>query len=239
MGETSTFLLLTLVAAVLASGCILWSPSVLSSTRMAQVFYIISAVTSLAALAWILLNSMGMLPRGVQSTELLRILLYRVWIVIGTAIASGLLILAQIGAGTGLRIKDASRSFLRSHYLLRGLCFSVSMSFICTEIGKIAHDVEMRRFFAQSGYPIWFLYFVIATETFGAIGLFFPRTLLPAAFGLSLIMMAAIRTHLHNRDPFSDSLEALHLLVLLACIVLIRLVGERGRPQHLSETGAT
>jgi hypothetical protein len=46
--------------------------------------------------------------------------------------------------------------------------------------------------------------------------------MLPAAFGLSLVMIGAIRTHLHNHDPFSDPLEALHLLMLLACILLIR-----------------
>lgn len=77
-------------------------------------------------------------------------------------------------------------------------------------------------FFLQSGCAVWFLYFIIVTETLGATSLLFSRTLLAAAFALTLIMIGAITTHLHNRDPFSDSLEALHLLILLACIVLIR-----------------
>ena len=41
------------------------------------------------------------------------------------------------------------------------------------------------------------------------------------------IMAGAIRTHAHNGDPFSDSLEAVHLLILLACIVTIRLTAAR------------
>jgi hypothetical protein len=62
----------------------------------------------------------------------------------------------------------------------------------------------------------------------------YSRTLLAAAFALTLIMIGAITIHLHNRDAFSDSLEALHLLILLACIVLIRLLGQRvlGRPHE-------
>ena len=226
MGETSTFLSLSLIAAVLAYGCILWSPSILSSMRMAQAFYIASAVMSLAALLWILLGSTGMLPQGLDSTRLFHILIYRGWVVIGAGISSALLIVVDI-TGTKLQIRSATRSFLTSPYVLRGLCLSVSMSFICTEIGKIAHGADMRQFFIQSGYAVWFLYFIIAAETFGAIGLLFSRTLLAAGCGLAVIMAGAIATHLHNRDPFSDSLEALHLLVLLACIVLIRLLGKR------------
>lgn len=36
-------------------------------------------------------------------------------------------------------------------------------------------------------------------------------------------MLGAIRTHVHNGDPFADSLEALHLLILLVSIIVIRL----------------
>jgi uncharacterized membrane protein YphA (DoxX/SURF4 family) len=238
LDETSTFLSLTLIATVLASGCILWSRSILSSTTMAQTFYLASAAMSFGALLWILLGSFGMLPHGVESTKLFRILIYRGWVVIGTAISSALLIVADMAAGSRLRIRDAIRSFLASPYLMRGLCLSVSISFICTEIGKVTHDTDMRQFFLQSGYPFWFLYFIIVAETLGAIGLLLSRTLLAAAFGLILIMAGAIVTHLRNRDPFSDSLEALHLLVLLACIVLIRLFGKTALPPRSSETGA-
>ncbi len=85
----------------------------------------------------------------------------------------------------------------------------------------------MRQFFLQSGYTVGFMYFIMAAETLGAIGLLLRRTVLPAAVGLMAIMAGAIRTHAHNGDPFSDSLEAVHLLILLACIVTIRLLRNR------------
>jgi uncharacterized membrane protein YphA (DoxX/SURF4 family) len=148
------------------------------------------------------------------------------------------LILADVGGTAKVRIRDATRSFVTSPDLLNGVCVSVSLSFVCTEVGKLAHDADMRQFFLQSGYSVWFLYFTMVAETCGAIGLLFRKTLLTAAFGLMIIMAGAISTHLHNRDPFSDSLEALHLLTLLMCIVLIRSFGKRAW-FHTNKLGAT
>jgi chromate transport protein ChrA len=85
----------------------------------------------------------------------------------------------------------------------------------------------MRQFFLESGYAASFLYFIIAAEILGAIGLFISKLLIPAASGLVIIMFGAIYTHYRNGDPFSDSLEALHLLVLLVCILAIRLLSRR------------
>src|SRR5215469_3841187 len=229
LGETPAFFSLTLIAAVLASACILWPRVVSRSHVMARAFYVSSAVISFAALLWILLGSFGLLPQGNESPLLLRILIYRGWMVIGTGLSSTLMIIVALAVGTKSPINKAACSFITSPFVLRGLCLSVSVSFICTEIGKIAHDAEMRQFFLQSGYAVWFLYFIIVAETLGATCLLFSRTMLAAGFALTLIMIGAISTHLHNRDPFSDSLEALHLLILLACIVLIRLLGERAR----------
>lgn len=227
MAETPAFFCLTLIAAVLSSCCILWPRSVGSSHTMALTFYGISAVVSFTALVWILLGSIGVLPPGWESPALLRILIYRSWIVIGTGLSSALMIMTALAVGAKSRINKATCSFITSPFVLRGLCLSVSISFICTEIGKIAHDGEMRQFFVQSGYTVWFLYFIIVAETICATGLLFSRSLLVSAFVLMLIMIGALTTHLHNRDPFYDSLEALHLLIILACIVLIRLLGPR------------
>ena len=227
MGETSAFFSLTLIAAVLASACILWPRAISRAPGMARTFYVGSAVMSFAALLWILLGSFGILPQGTESPWLLRILIYRGWTVIGTGLSSTLMIVMALAVGTKSPINKSACSFITSPFVLKGLCLSVSVAFICTEIGKVAHDTEMRQFFLQSGYAVWFLYFIIVTETLAATCLLFARTLLAAAFALTLIMIGAITTHLHNRDPFSDSLEALHLLILLTCIVLIRLLGER------------
>jgi putative oxidoreductase len=91
----------------------------------------------------------------------------------------------------------------------------------------LMHDAEMRQFFLVSGYAVWFLYFVIAAETIGAIGLFISKLIIPAASGLAILMVGAIFTHYRNNDPFSDSLEAFHLLILLACILIIGLLRQK------------
>lgn len=230
MAETPAFFSLTLIAAVFSSGCILWPRSVGSSQIMARTFYGSSAVMSVAALLWILLGSIGILPQSGESPALLRILIYRGWIVIGTGLSSALMIMTVLAMGAKSRINKAARSFITSPVVLRGLCLSVSISFICTEIGKLSHDEEMRRFFVQSGYAVWFLYVIIAVEAIAATCLLFSRTVLLSAFALMIVMIGALTTHLHNRDPFSDSLEALHLLIILACIVLIRLLAQRVLP---------
>lgn len=223
LGETSAFLFLTLTATIIVSGSILWNRSVRNSQVMAWIFFIAAAVLSLASLLCILLDVSRNLPESTEFDWWLRILIYRCWLVIGTGISSVFLILLNMGTGARWQVgNDATRSFVTSPYLLRGLCLSVAISFIGTEIGKVAHDADMRQFFAQSGYSVWFLYFIIVAETVGALGLLVPRTMLPAALGLSLVMIGAILTHLRNHDPFSDSLEALHLLMLLVCILLIR-----------------
>jgi 4-amino-4-deoxy-L-arabinose transferase-like glycosyltransferase len=79
-------------------------------------------------------------------------------------------------------------------------------------------------FFKQSGYALWFLYFIIAAETAGAIGIlmhFRLKTGFLAAICLALIMLGAVYTHLHNHDPFSDSYAALSQLLNLSFILLL------------------
>jgi putative oxidoreductase len=82
----------------------------------------------------------------------------------------------------------------------------------------------MTDFFKQSGYAIWFLYFIMAAESLGGIGILFHFKLKTgplAACGLILIMIGAIYTHWHNHDPFSDSYAAVSQLISLAMILII------------------
>lgn len=233
MGETPIFLVLTLAATCFVLVFIVWNRSVPNSQAVARGFYFLSLFLSSAALLYVLLD-VFVIPVNTGGGLLLRVLIYRGWLVIGTGVSSALLILLNAFVGPRSPVNtDAIRSFVTSPYLLRGICLSVAISFLATEIGKLAHDADMRQFFVQSGYPVWFLYFIIAAETVGAISLLLPKKTLPAALSLAAIMLGAIYTHYRNRDPFSDSLEALHLLVLLACIVVILLL--RGRVTATSE----
>jgi uncharacterized membrane protein YphA (DoxX/SURF4 family) len=135
------------------------------------------------------------------------------WIVLGAAAASAILALAAPGRAP----------FARSAWTLRGLCASTALGFLAIDAGKLAHDAEMREFFTASGYPVALMYAVMAAEVLGAIGLLLPRTRLYAAAALALLMLAAIATHAKNGDPFSDSLDAVRMLVLLGGVVVLAL----------------
>jgi putative oxidoreductase len=223
VGETSTFLLLTAVATLAISGLLLCNRSVVRARSCARGFYFLSVALSLAALALVLAGTFG-LPESPGYVRLLRVLLFRGWIVIGVGLSAALLLTLRSIPASRKIINEAARTFISSDYVLKGICLSVSISFFATEIGKLAHDAEMRQFFLQSGYAVWFMYFIMAAEIAGAIGLFLSGMRLPAAVGLMAVMSGAISTHARNHDPLSDSLEALHLLILLGCIVAIGLL---------------
>lgn len=110
------------------------------------------------------------------------------------------------------------------HIVLWTTSISYANTFILVTVGKYTHLSEMTSFFRQSGYSVWFLYFIMAAETLGAIGVlshFRWRTGIRATIGLSLIMLGAIYTHWHNDDPFSDSYEA--VIQLIAGLILLTL----------------
>jgi DoxX-like protein len=223
VGQSATFFVLTAAMAVAAAGWAVLNRSVAASRNFARGFYIVSVTLSMAALLWILAGMLGV-PRGANYALVLKWLLFRGWIVVGVGLAAaGLSIFCVASKGCG----DAVRTFVTSSFVLKGLCFSVAMSFFCVEIGKLSHDAEMRQFFLQSGYTVGFMYCIMAAEIAGAVGLLLRPTVLPAAIGLMAIMAGAVRTHAHNGDPFSDSLEAAHLLILLACIVVLRLLASK------------
>jgi uncharacterized membrane protein YphA (DoxX/SURF4 family) len=61
-------------------------------------------------------------------------------------------------------------------------------------------------------------------ESLGALGILFHYKLKTgplAALGLMVIMLGAIYTHLHNRDPFSDSYAAVIQLINLALLLFV------------------
>ncbi len=106
-------------------------------------------------------------------------------------------------------------------------------TFILATVGKATNMTEIMTFFRQSGYAIWFLYFIMTAEAAGALGIllnFKLRTGIAATAGLMLIMLGAVYTHWHNNDPFSDSLAAFSQLVNLTMLLLVCLLqrNERG-----------
>jgi DoxX-like family len=105
-------------------------------------------------------------------------------------------------------------------------------AFILATVGKAMNMTEIMTFFQQSGYAMWFLYFIMTAEAAGALGIllhFKLRTGLPATVGLMLIMLGAVYTHWHNKDPFSDSLAAVSQFVNLTMLLLLYLLQRKGR----------
>jgi len=189
--------------------------------RPARLFYEFCAVTGAAQLGAVAFSAAGMLSLSGSTGRVFRALVFRFGIVAPVAVGSAIALLLALG-GTG-----RAGSFAASPYVLRGLCVTVSLAFLSTEIGKLAHMDEMRSFFTASGYAVWFLDVVIVFETIGAIGLLVPTVRLVAACGLAIDMVGAIVTHARNGDPFSDSYEAAHLLVILLCIVVLGVLQSR------------
>jgi hypothetical protein len=112
------------------------------------------------------------------------------WLVIGAEVGAALLILLNFGKL--LRLRDAPRALLASHYLLKGICLSVSLSFIATKTAgaiRRAHSADSTSRCLGPGHHHG------------------PRHPHP----------------LPQPRPISDSLEAARLLILLACIAVMRL----------------
>ena len=209
----------------------------MSGARAARLFYSFCVLTGAAVLAANFLSAFGLVPlQGAYAT------VYRVFVFRGgIVLASGLFALAVLIAyriresgDAAARTAPASLGFAASEWTLRGLCISTALAFLATEVGKLAHDAEMRSFFTASGYPVWFLYAVIVFEILCSIGLLEPRVRLVAACGLALDMVGAVVTHARNGDPVGDSFEAIHLLATLVAIVGVGVLRERVPPRMLA-----
>jgi len=222
------FVLASAGATLLLLFLVLTTPTPRSASTLARAIMILGITLGVGALAATLLMTSGIRAPTGAFLLVFRVLVYRGWVVIGTAMATVLLLVAHSLplARSGVDSKPG-RAFVTSPFVPTGLAISVALSFIATEIGKLAHDADMRTFFTQSGLPVWLMYAVMGAETIGAVGLAIPRTRLPAATGLTLIMVTAIGTHARNGDPLSDSLEAIHLLVTLVCLALIVVLRQR------------
>jgi hypothetical protein len=88
-------------------------------------------------------------------------------------------------------------------------------------------------FFQASGYSRLFYVFICGFECACAAGLLVKITILPAVLALTVEMVGAVYTHFHNYlakgmpDPFSNSLDAFRMLILLAYVGVATLQRDR------------
>jgi putative oxidoreductase len=210
-----------IILGLLILGCLLnlaWEPGFEPANKVAKVYLALSIV--LSGVVWLyyfagikdalVLNLMGLTMRygGYLSRLLLGFLagniLFKVWLKDTFKDCSGL------------------KAIVRT--TLWAASVTIANSFLLATVGKSTNMPYMISFFKQSGYAVWFLYFIMAAETICALGIllhFKLRTGIYASSGLALIMLGAIFTHLHNRDPFSDSYAAISELISLMLMLLI------------------
>ncbi|MGE5413203.1 MAG: DoxX family protein [Syntrophomonadaceae bacterium] len=201
-------------------------PSEAAARRFARAFWIATVVLAAASFVSSAGRSLKVLPAGLVRPLAVELLGYRFFVPLGVATAAAAL-------AAPARRHAARRAFVLSPRVRGALRLSIALAYLGVEIGKLTHEAEMREFFVGSGLPAWMNPAVIASETVLAAALFWPATEIVAAAGLSFIMAGAILTHAHNGDPFSDSLEALHMLGLLVGFAVLTLAA-RGREVAMS-----
>jgi len=210
MSDTSVFLAHAGIAVLLASG-ILLLPVRAQGRRTLQT--IVIGACLLLGLAW--LAGVALLPLVPAAARgLLRGL-------IGGTVALGPWLVGAAVVATIDALRHRSQGTRSAARLGLAMSIYVALNFFGFEIGKALHDAEMRQFFQASGYPVWSMYVVMAVETFSAIALLVPRLRVAAAGVLVLMMLGAIATHARNGDPFADSLDALRMLLVAACLLLL------------------
>jgi putative oxidoreductase len=149
----------------------------------------------------------------------------------------GRLCLGYLVSRLAVEIKNipASDAAVRTTFKLTLLALSiwVGNSFILATVGKSLNLSDMIAFFHQSGYAVWFLYFIMTAETLGAIGVLSHSGLrlgIPATLGLAVIMLGAVYTHWHNGDPFSDSYAAVSQLISESMLLFLYYMERKFRP---------
>ncbi|GAC34724.1 DoxX family protein [Paraglaciecola polaris] len=93
-----------------------------------------------------------------------------------------------------------------------------TMAFAAAGIAKLAGVEQMHMSFAAMGLPVWFGYFIGASELAGAIGIWLKKLSISAASGLLIIMAGALYFHLVY-DAVANAVPAIVLSLLLINII--------------------
>jgi hypothetical protein len=225
LDESATFLLhgtFAAIATILVAAC----TTTAARLRLARRFRLVCMVLAGIGLLGVVIVSLPVTVTGlVAATRVtLRSVSYLDSLIVG--IAAGATLATAVVAYEG---RLASGRDVASRSLGVGLAIYMALAFFAFEIGKAAHDAQMRQFFVGSGYAVWFMYAVMLGEIAGAVALLAARTRFVGACWLGLLMLGAIVTHGRNGDPFSDSLDALRMLLLAACVAALTWLSRKAK----------
>jgi putative oxidoreductase len=190
-----------------------WKPDFVFVARLAIVLFVVNCITAINFWVYYFF--------GIKNTTVLHVLgVERDWLSWSGDLVYGYL-LGCLLFRAGYPVKVFSR-------VLWAASVATANVFFVATMGKIVNMTDMISFFHQSGYAVWFFYFIMAAETAGGIGIllhFRLRTGIAASLGLMLIMLGAVYTHWHNGDPFSDSYAAVEQLIGLSALLALYLRG--------------
>jgi uncharacterized membrane protein YphA (DoxX/SURF4 family) len=204
-----TFITHLLVSWVVGAALCAWARRRHHEAGLSKTFAVLATLAGIASLLLVAARSVGSDSlRQLARTALQPLPVVSTWIV-GWALAFA--VAAFVGKSNPRIARVAAT----------GAALFAAASFFGFEIGKLAHDAEMRQFFVASGLPVWSMYVVMAVETIAAVLLLFERARPLAAAVLVTVMLGAIGTHWHNGDPWSDSSDAIRMLLLAVAILLL------------------
>lgn len=137
------------------------------------------------------------------------------------------------GAIFGLAlVRSKSLELLREPAVYSALCLSVALAFVGAGLAKAFYLDGMITFFTHSGYATAFLRFIIGIEVFGGAALLVSWAALPVIFGLTIDMIGAVYTHVHNGDPLNDSTGAIAMLMRIIAILVVWALGKSSVSRH-------
>lgn len=137
------------------------------------------------------------------------------------------------GAIFGLAlVRSKPLELLRESAVYSALCLSVALAFVGAGLAKAFYLDGMITFFTHSGYSTALLRFIIGIEVFGGAALLLSWATLPVIFGLTIDMIGAVYTHVHNGDPLNDSTGAIAMLIRIIAILALWALGKNSVSRH-------
>lgn len=107
------------------------------------------------------------------------------------------------------------------NYITWALSLLLAVAFLMAGFMKASGQPEMVEAFTNFGLPDWFRVTIGVIEMLGGVLLVIPALTGMAAFGLSIIMMGAVGSHLLF-DPLAAAIPAFIFFVILTYIYLTR-----------------
>lgn len=96
----------------------------------------------------------------------------------------------------------------------------ISLGFLLASTGKLTNNPQVIEMFENWGYPSGFHFLIGILELTLAVLLLIPKTLKIAIYGIIIILIGAMATHIIN-DPLLELIRPIIFLVLLGSIYFI------------------